>query len=246
MSAYSRAADYDALAELYGKALAHAPDAATRRALERYKLAPFASDPERTLRCGRVYVMSMKPYARPGQRYPLGWEERAGRPGLHRWYDTASARSNFVREADALLRTVLRALGEPDEPRDVFNTYATPFRAVDARQLTRFGLARIAVDELHRRWLGVVQPEVVLCIGNGAAPSALATVARLLAFDLGACVREEAAPRVFVKSTTCPAPAAWERVGEPVRVVAVPHLSRVRASMVEPAVVALLGGDGLP
>lgn len=109
-------------------------------ALRRYGCAPFASDPSATLTPqrgpdtlllrGRLYVCRLKPYAIPGRAYPNGWEERAARPAYHRWYDSASASGNLVREAARLLQLTLRALNLVDvSPRDVSNTYAYPSSA---------------------------------------------------------------------------------------------------------------------
>lgn len=194
----------------------------------RYGCAPFASDPAATLRPGRLYVCSLKPYAVPGRAYPNGWDERASHPGYHRWYDSASASGNFVREADALVRSVLGALGMADiSPRDVFNTYAYPWRAEDSAQLKAYGLADIQIEVLHRQWLAAVQPDVILCIGNGPAPSAFVTMSSALGLSPKHATVLTPGPRLKVRYLTTEAG---------VFVVGVPHLSRVRAAQVWPAV----------
>ena len=201
---------------------------ASAPAIERLKLAPFASDPARTLRPGRLMVVSMKPYGAPGRSYPFGWDERAARPGLHRWYDGDRAGGNFVREADQLLRGVLAAMGLSTDPREVFNTYAYFWRAHDARQLKSFGLERVDCAPYHRAFLAIVDPEVVLCIGNGPPPSAFALYRRLLGPD--AVAEATPAPRTKVRSF---------RAGGRL-VVGVPHLSYVRAGALLPTVTGLV------
>ena len=200
--------------------------------LAQYGCAPFASDPDTTLRPGRLYVCSLKPYGAAGRTYPNGWDERPDRPGYHRWYDSSSATGNFVREADALLRSTLATMGIADaDPRHVFNTYAYPWRAEDSRQLKAYGLDRLGIGDLHRRWLNVVRPEVVLCIGNGPAPSAFVTM----------CAAAGLSPKHV--TTVTPGPRLKVRhglIGGGPLVIGVPHLSRVRAGQVWGAVEEIL------
>ena len=192
-----------------------------------YGCAPFASDPALTLRPGPLYVCSLKPYGAPGRAYPNGWDERPTRPGYHRWYDSASATGNFVREADALLRAVIAAMRLPDpDPRHVFNTYAYPWRCEDSRGLKALGLERASIDDLHRRWLSIVRPRLVLCIGNGPAPSAFVTMSSVVGLSPKHVTTLAAAPRIKVR---------WGEV-DGVRVIGVPHLSRVRADTLLPLV----------
>lgn len=195
--------------------------------LSRLKLAPFASPPD-AFRPAPLLVVSMKPYGAPGRAYPFGWEERAARPDLHRWYDGRRATGNFVREADALLTVVLAALGGDLSPRRVPNTYAYFYRARDAAQLKSFGLERVDCSVFHRTFLEVVQPKLVLCLGNGPAPSAFALYRDLLKPET---VHEEApAARVKVR---------WFRADDRL-VVGVPHLSYLRAEAVIPTVTDLI------
>lgn len=207
--------DWQPYRDHYAHTLANAPED-VRREIMRLGMAPFASDPLRTLRPAVLLVVSMKPYGGPDRQYPCGWEERSERPGLHRWYDGDRAGSNFVREADQLVRLVLAELGSSLRPREVPNTYAYFYRAADARQLKAFGLARMDCSVLHRQLLGLVRPEVVLCIGNGPAPSAFATYHALLGGTVGTA---RAAPRLLLRSFT---------TAEGLRVIGVPHLSYVR------------------
>ena len=200
--------------------------------LEQYGCAPFASDPKTTLRPGRVYVCSLKPYGAPGRTYPNGWDERPDSPGYHRWYDSGSATGNFVREAGALLKLTLSALGTADaDPRDVFNTYAYPWRAEDSKQLKAYGLERINIEDLHRRWLDIVNPEVVLCIGNGPAPSAFVTLCGTVGLSPKHVTVVTPGPRLKVR---------YGRVEGGPQVIGVPHLSRVRAAQVWGAVEEIL------
>ena len=209
--------DWQPYREHFARTLAEAP-AEVRVELERLGMAPFASDPVTTLRRpAELMVVSMKPYGAPGQSYPCGWEERAGRPGLHRWYDGGRAGSNFVQEADVLLREVLRVMQLKLSPREVFNTYAYAYRAADAKQLKGFGLTRVDTSDFHRHYLTSVQPRVVLCIGNGPAPSAFALYRDLLG---GEVVTVQVAARLLIRYFTSPGG---------VRVIGVPHLSYVRA-----------------
>ena len=188
-----------------------------REELLRLKMAPFASDPVATLDKGELMVVSMKPYGAARQEYPFGWVEREERPGLHRWYDGDRASSNFVREGDRLLAQLIGALSLHLRPRQVFSTYAYFYRAADARQLGSFGLDRIDSTEFHRRFLEIVQPSVVVCIGNGPQPSAFALYQRL--FSVGTFTTQRCAPRVLLKHF---------RVPEGPLVVGLPHLSYVR------------------
>ena len=192
------------------------------------KMAPFASDPATTLRPSPLLVVSMKPYGAPARVYPFGWEQRADDPGFHRWYDGDRAGGNFVREADKLLRATLKAMQLDLAPRDVCNTYAYGFRAHDAQQLKTFGLERIDCSAFHRAVLEIVDPKVILCIGNGKAPSAFATYRDLLT----PLAEEEdtPAPRIKVRSFTA----------EGRLVIGVPHLSYVRAEAVVETVVRRL------
>ena len=207
--------DWQPYRDHYAHTLAIAPEE-VRQELKRLGMAPFASDPVLTFRPAELMVVSMKPYGAPGRQYPCGWDERSERPGLHRWYDGDRAGGNFVREADLLLQLALTELGASLIPREVPNTYAYPYRAADAKQLISFGLARIDNSLLHRQLLDIVQPKVVLCIGNGPAPSAFATYHALLG---GAVHTVRAAPRILVRSFT---------TAEGLRVIGVPHLSYVR------------------
>ena len=222
---------YGRVAARFGEGLAELPEPLRARAAD-YRVAPFASDPETTLRPGPLYVVSMKPRARRGGRYPYGWDERRERPGLHRWFDGEAARGNFVREATALLRGAMAREGiDGWAPREVFNTYATFWRAEDARQLRAFGLANVDCAAFHAELLAAVRPRLILAIGNGPAPSALATLrhaASGLGGDAEPLTVREVAPRIYVK--TYRAAAAWLAPGERCRVVAVPHLSYVRAA----------------
>ena len=203
-----------------------------RAAMQRYRMAPFASDPEATLRPGELYVLSMKPYAVRGRVYPFGREERAARPGLHRWLDGPRRHSNFCREAVALLGGILDALGSDCPPREVFNTYATFFRAEDARQLRGWGLAHVDCSELHRPLLSAVRPRVVLCIGNGPDPSALATLLCVTGVEPAAVTAVGVAPRTYVKHfRACVVDGA-----KPSLILGVPHLSYVRAAQLLPTV----------
>ena len=197
-----------------------------------YGCAPFASDPEETLRPGRLYVCSLKPYGAPGHAYPNGWEERKTNPGYHCWYDSPSATGNFVREADTLLRLTLATMGMADTaPREVFNTYAYPWRAEDSKQLKAYGLERINIEDLHRRWLDIVNPEVVLCIGNGPAPSAFVTLCGTVGLSPKHVTVVTPGPRLKVR---------YGRVEGGPQVIGVPHLSRVRAAQVWGAVEEIL------
>ena len=201
-------------------------------ALSLYGCAPFASDPATTLCPGRLYVCSLKPYAVPGRRYPNGWDERATKPGFHRWYDGPSATGNFVREAHQLLRHTLDAMSMAEvDARDVFNTYAYPWRAEDSRQLKSLGLACISIEDLHRQWLATVQPELILCIGNGPAPSAFATMCSAVGLSPKHVTTLTPAPRIKVRHG---------RSEAGVLVIGVPHLSRVRAAQVWGAVEGVL------
>ena len=149
----------------------------------RYRMAPFASDPRLHLgtkrKIGGLYVVSMKPYAVARRHYSFGWEERATRPDLHRWYDSEHAAGNFVREANDLLLRTLAHMEDDTPAREVFNTYATFWRAEDAKQLKAFGLENIDCGSYHASFLARLQPQVVLCIGNGPEPSAFALMKRL-------------------------------------------------------------------
>ena len=225
---------YDSLETGFGESLTRLPTR-QRQAVERYKLAPFASDPVPHLTrgtTGGLYVLSMKPFAVRGRTYPFGWEERERTPGLHRWYDGDKAGGNFVREADDLLRRVLAATGNETPPREVFNTYATFWRAEDSEQLKAFGLTTIDCADYHQRFLERLQPRLVLCIGNGPAPSAFALMARL--HGNAEPNVERAAPRVFVKHFHA-------RAGR--LVIGVPHLSYVRAATFWPVVERLLAPE---
>ena len=210
--------------------------------LLRYGCAPFASDPALTLTQQRgpdtplprwpLYVCSLKPYAVPGRTYPNGWDQRADHPGYHRWYDSPSATGNFVREADQLLRHTLTATGCPNaDPRLTFNTYAYPWRAEDSAQLKSYGLNRISIVDLHRQWLDIVQPRIILCIGNGPAPSAFATMCEAVGLSPKHATVLTPAPRLKVRHLT---------TVDSVLVLGVPHLSRVRAADVRPAVERVL------
>ena len=202
--------------------------------LVRYGCAPFASDPAATLRPGPLYVCSLKPYAAPGVTYPNGWIERETRPGLHRWYDGPSARGNFVREADLLLRHVLAAVGLADtHPRSVFNTYAFPWRCEDARQLKQLGLAELSVEDRHRQWLSIVRPRVILCIGNGPAPSAFVTMCSAVGLSPSHVTTVSPAPRVKVRYAHATVGFGESPPAE-VLIVGVPHLSRTRFSQIGP------------
>ena len=196
--------------------------------LQRLRMAPFASDPALTLRPCPLLVVSMKPYGAPGLDYPFGWEERADTPGLHRWYDGGRGRSNFVQEADGLVRAVLEAMELRMEARFVPNTYANFYRAQDAKQLRAFGLEATDCIAFHRQILAVVEPEVILCIGNGPAPSAYALYRRLLGPAAERII--SAAPRAKVKAF----------VADGRLIVGVPHLSYLRAEAVVPAVCSLI------
>lgn len=211
-----------------------ATDPAAAAEMARLRMAPFASDPGQTLCPCRLLACSMKPYGAPNRSYPFGWEERERRPGLHRWYDGGRATGNFVREADKLVQGVLAALSDGTPVRAVPNLYAYFFRAADARQLKSFGLERIDCSAFHREVLEVIDPEVILCIGNGPAPSAFATYSELL--DCTTVHELAPSPRVKVKYGT-----ADGRL-----LIGVPHLSYVRAEAVLPAVRTLLANRSLP
>ena len=212
------------------RAALDALDPAARAAMARYRMAPFASDPEVSLTRGPLYVASMKPYALPGREYPFGWDERVERPGLHRWLDGPPGGGNFRREAVALVRFVLDVLGSRSTVREVFNTYATFFRAENAAQLKGWGLDRIDCSAFHRELLGIVRPRVVLCIGNGAAPSAFALLQAIAAPRH--TQRREVATRTYVKWFREPLPGG----GSPSLVLGVPHLSYTRAALLEAGV----------
>lgn len=228
---------YDQLSEQYRSLItASSPDYAPahpcsdeRAEIERLNTAPFASDPATTLRPARLMVVSMKPYGAPGRSYPAGEEERAEKPGYHRWYDGNKANGNFVREADRLLRGILALLKSDADVREVFSTYAYFFRAADAKQLKRFGLERIDCSAYHRLFLAEIAPEVILCIGNGPAPSAFALYRELL--RPAAVTERSPAPRVKMR--------AFRENGR--LVIGVPHLSYVRAEQLLPSVREILG-----
>ena len=162
----------------------------------------------------------MKPYGAPGKTYPFGWEERRERLALHRWYDGDKAGGNFVREADRLLKNCLAALGSDLPPREVLNLYAYAFRAPDARALKAWGLDQLKNLAWHQSLLEAVRPRLVLCIGNGPAPSAFALYREL--FPAAEVTEITPRPRLKVR---------WLRGGGTV-VLGVPHLSYVRAGEV--------------
>ncbi|MCP9236370.1 uracil-DNA glycosylase family protein [Lewinella sp. JB7] len=190
-----------------------------RREMERLGMAPFASDPDTTLRPADLMVVSMKPFGVPDRAYPCGWEERKQRPGLHRWYDGPQAQGNFVREADQLVNLLTERMALDLRPRQIFNTYAYFYRARDAAQLKRFGLDRIDCSEFHRSFLETVSPRVVCCIGNGPAPSAFHLYREL--FGSPETVQLACAPRTYIKYAR---PA-----GGPL-VIGLPHLSYARTA----------------
>ena len=199
--------------------------------VERLKVAPFAADPA-TVRPGPLLVVSMKPYGAYGPTYDFGWEERAQLPGLHRWYDGHRATSNFVVEADRLLRGVLAEIAPGTDPRRVPNTYAYFYRAKDARQLKGFGLDRVECKNFHREIIDEVRPRLVLCIGNGPAPSAYATYRELL----GVKTQREVRP-VFRNVVR------WGTGEDGRLVLGVPHLSYARAGLLLPAVLGAIAED---
>ena len=132
------------------------------------------------------------------------------------------------------------------DPRGVINTYATCWRAEDAARLRRFGAEAIDCADLHARWLAVVRPRVVLCIGNGPWPSAWTTmqaVFRLTEDDLRA---RRVAPRTFLRWSDVSAEFASEALGTElgrVLVLAVPHLSYARAAALEGGVGEVLAAE---
>ena len=211
------ATDWQPYREHFARTLAEASPE-NRAELQRLGMAPFASDPDTTLHPARLMVVSMKPYGAADRSYPSGWDERPTAPGLHRWYDGGRAGSNFVREADSLLTYVIEQMGLAVTPREVFNVYAYFYRAADARQLKQFRLAALDTSDLHRRFLEIVAPRVILCIGNGEPPSAFATYCGILA---GKPQTLRAAPRTVIKYFT---------TAQGVLVIGVPHLSYIRAA----------------
>ncbi|CAH0999248.1 hypothetical protein LEM8419_00545 [Neolewinella maritima] len=224
--------DWQPYKDHFARSLAAVPPE-QRVELLRLGMAPFASDPALTLRPAKLMVVSMKPYGAPDRSYACGWDERAVTPGLHRWYDGGRQGSNFVREADELLTYLIDRLGLSVPAHDILNVYAYFYRAADAKQLRELGLDLLDCTEFHRAFLATVQPQVILCIGNGAAPSAFATYRALLDGD----VREHRiAPRLLLRSFTTP---------DGLRVIGVPHLSYIRAAPLLAAVGTLLEeGDG--
>lgn len=220
--------DWQAYQDHFDRVLSEASPA-NRRELQRLQLAPFASDPAVTLRPGRLMVVSMKPYGAPGRTYDFGGEERERQPGLHRWYDGGRRGSNFVREANQLVQLILRELSLHLRPRQVFNTYAYFYRAADAKQLKSLGLAQIDCSVFHRQFIAIVQPELILCIGNGPAPSAFATYQKLYGDPKIEELR--CAPRTLLRyfmAETGPL------------VLGIPHLSYVRTAVLAPRVEELL------
>lgn len=195
----------------------HAAPPHRQKELRRLKMAPFASDPATTYRPAPLYVVSMKPYGNGTDVYPFGWDERAEKPGFHRWYDGPNAGGNFVKEADRLLRQILKWMNVDMETRDVFNTYAYPFRAKDARQLKSFGLEAVTNLSLHKNFVRFLRPRLLLCLGNGPEPSAFALYRRV--FDNLDFMTIDVAPRTKIK---------YFRTPETL-VLGVPHLSYVRA-----------------
>ncbi|MBB4079360.1 hypothetical protein GGR28_001980 [Lewinella aquimaris] len=190
-----------------------------RGEVARLGMAPFTSAPETTLHPGELMVVSMKPYGAADQSYRCGWDERADRPDLHRWYDGERSTGNFVREADALLALLIDGMTLHLRPRQIFSTYAYFSRARDAAELKRFGLELLDCSAFHRKFLQIIRPRVVLCIGNGPLPSAFALYRSLYGPEHVEEVR--CAPRVLLRHFT---------TSDGVLVLGVPHLSYVRVA----------------
>jgi hypothetical protein len=146
-------------------------------------LVPFWTNPERTLRRGGLYVAALNPGGDPEQwasqrrEAPLDGPQRAA--DRDDWCKVLDEKWGTKYQAN-VIELMQRALpGGPDALREAFCTDAVFARGSFTRDTDNDGLWAVC-KPWHARWLDILRPNLILCLGNHERWSAYAWLKNLL------------------------------------------------------------------
>jgi hypothetical protein len=139
-----------------------------------YNYQIFLSEPEEAV---SLYVCGLKPYARAEQTFDFPPQTYGS--NYHAYIDE-DWNTAYVPRALQLIRLIQIHLlnATPDTRRTLVSNWFFQ-RAEDAKQLKAFGCRLLEGLPFHRTIIHMVQPSIILCIGNGHTFSSFAGMCAL-------------------------------------------------------------------
>ena len=138
----------------------------------------FNSDPRTTLRRNRVYVVALNPGGIDTEVGPFYTESMASwnsnRLGWNAYYDEFWGRNNTFSQHQVNIREILsklRGMSLEEATRQTFATNLYFYKCHDQAELAKYPPELIDCWKYHEKFLEIVRPGIVLCVGDGPASS---------------------------------------------------------------------------
>ena len=199
------------------------------------KYSVFYSNPFTTLEEGPIYTLGLNPGGTPTDETIFQLEDMTFFQNNPNWSEYLSEKwkskngqygpgeaplQGRVRE---VLGFILKEIGREPKIEKTFATNLYFFRSPDGKMLQKYGRGNYDCWKYHERFLEIIRPKIIVCIGNSRSFSPFSELANRYKINLPSTNIKPLYGTFWLKSFFLERPS-WDR--EKVLVLGLPHFSR--------------------